>query len=381
MNKMFVLMPAMLISALCMAQPKGFNVTVKFSGDLTQIKGDSAILTNRSTKAEDLVKVSAVIKNGTATFKGYTDTPEYVGIFFNDPSQKRPFVQLFLENSKINIYVKLGVEDKEKRSKHTATIEGAKTQKSLDSLSAIQLNLYRTANLDSLEKAYSNASEAEKARIEEVYEKYSKEVEKVNNAYMAAHPFSYITLNSIIQDIEKNPVADSQKKLNEFKAKPEFAKNRKIASAEEALAIINSLQIGKTAPDFTQNDPEGNPVTFSNIYKKYKVTMVDFWASWCGPCRRFNPTLVKIYNKFKEKGFGIISVSLDQKKESWIKGIKDDNLTWHHVSDLGYWNNNVAKQYYVRFVPQNIFVDQEGKIIKRQVSEEEIEQLLEEHLK
>jgi thiol-disulfide isomerase/thioredoxin len=380
MNKMFVIMPAMLISAFCMAQPKGYTVTVKFSGDLTQIKGDSAILTNRARNAEDLIKVASVIKNGTATFKGYTDTPDYVGIFFNDPSQKRPFAQLFLENSKININVKLGVEDKEKRSKHTAVIEGAKTQKTLDSLNAIQTNLYRAAHLDSLEKAYSSASEADKAKIEGIFDEYGKQVEKINDAYMTAHPFSYVTLNSIIQNIEKNPVADTEKKLNEFKSKTCFAKNRKIAAAEETLATIKSLQSGKIAPDFTQNDPEGNPVTFSNIYKKYKITMVDFWASWCSPCRHFNPTLVKIYNKFKDKGFGIISVSLDQKKESWIKGIKDDNLTWHHVSDLGYWNNVVAKQYYVRFVPQNIFVDQQGKIIKRQVSEEEIEQLLEEYL-
>lgn len=381
MNKLFLLLPTMLISAICMAQPKGFTITVNFSGDLSQIKGDSVIITNKARKADDLIKVKSKINNGVATIKGYIDTPDYVGIFFNDPSQKRPIAQFFLENAKTTVTVQLGVEDKVKKSKNTIIIDGAPTQKSIDSLNALKEKIYLSLNLDSLVNTYKTANEKDKAMIDSLYDIYATAAEKINNNYISVHPYSYIALNSIIQDIEKNPAAETEKKLNEFKSKPNFAKNRKIANAEEILSIIKNLQPGMAAPDFTQNDPDGKPVTFSNIYPKYKVTMVDFWASWCSPCRHFNPTLVKIYNKFKNKGFGIISVSLDKSKESWIKGIKDDNLTWHHVSDLGYWENAVAKQYYVRFVPQNIFVDQNGKIIKRHVSEDEIEALLEEYLK
>ena len=108
--------------------------------------------------------------------------------------------------------------------------------------------------------------------------------------------------------------------------------------------------------------------------------MVDFWASWCGPCRRFNPTLVEIHKEFKKKGFDIIGVSLDRDKDSWVKAIKNDNLKWEHVSDLAYWDCEVAKLYHVRFIPQSIFVDQNGIIIKRQPSEEEIVELLKANL-
>ena len=116
------------------------------------------------------------------------------------------------------------------------------------------------------------------------------------------------------------------------------------------------------------------------VLQAQKPVLIDFWASWCGPCRAFNPTLTKIYKEYKKKGFGIIGVSLDRDKDAWRKAIKDDKLDWVHVSDLGFWNNEVAKQYHVRYIPQSIFVDQEGKILKRQPSHEEIEELLKANL-
>ena len=109
--------------------------------------------------------------------------------------------------------------------------------------------------------------------------------------------------------------------------------------------------------------------------------MIDFWASWCSPCRHFNPTLIKIYEKYHKLGLGIIGVSLDAEKEAWTEAIKADKLTWSHVSDLQYWNNEVASLYMVKYIPQNIFITSDGTIIKRQVKEDEIEALLDEYLK
>ena len=109
--------------------------------------------------------------------------------------------------------------------------------------------------------------------------------------------------------------------------------------------------------------------------------MIDFWAGWCGPCRRFNPTLVKIYKDFNKKGFGIIGVSLDKEAEGWKKAIQDDKLTWTQVSDLKYWDSEAAKLYNVRYIPQNVFVDQNGIILKRKLNEEEIVPFLTETLK
>jgi len=109
--------------------------------------------------------------------------------------------------------------------------------------------------------------------------------------------------------------------------------------------------------------------------------MVDFWASWCGPCRAFNPDLVKIYKKYHKKGFEILGVSHDRDYDAWVKGIKDDKLTWPQVSDLKFWDNEVGRMYYVRYIPQNIFVDQNGIIVGRQIDKPEVANFIDEFLK
>ena len=125
--------------------------------------------------------------------------------------------------------------------------------------------------------------------------------------------------------------------------------------------------------EFTQNDTAGVPVKLSSLKGKY--LLIDFWASWCGPCRAENPNLVKVYNKYRGKNFHILGVSLDRpgQKEKWMKAIYDDKLEWTQVSDLQFWNNEVAKQYGIRAIPQNLLLDPEGKIIAKNIRGEELE--------
>ncbi len=124
-----------------------------------------------------------------------------------------------------------------------------------------------------------------------------------------------------------------------------------------------TVRIGAQAPLFTAADTSGNEVKLSDYKGKY--VLLDFWASWCSPCREENPTVVKAWKDYKGKNFDILSVSLDQpgKRDAWIKAIHDDQLTWQHVSDLKYWNNAVAQLYAVRSIPQNFLIDPKGKII------------------
>lgn len=141
----------------------------------------------------------------------------------------------------------------------------------------------------------------------------------------------------------------------------------------EEVEIAKKTGIGMTAMDFTQNDPDGKPVSLSSFRGSY--VLVDFWASWCGPCRVENPNVVKAYNKFKDKGFNILGVSLDRdgQKDKWLKAIADDHLTWTHVSDLKFWENQVAVQYGIKAIPQNLLIDPQGKIIAKNLRGEELE--------
>ena len=119
--------------------------------------------------------------------------------------------------------------------------------------------------------------------------------------------------------------------------------------------------IGTLLPDFTQSDTAGRPVSLSSLRGKF--VLVDFWASWCGPCRQENPNVVQAYNKYKSKNFTVLGVSLDKAKPAWIDAINIDNLNWTHVSDLLGWSNAAAQQYQIYSIPQNFLIDPQGKVV------------------
>ena len=149
---------------------------------------------------------------------------------------------------------------------------------------------------------------------------------------------------------------------------------------KERMDIAKRTSIGQMAADFTQADTLGNPVSLSSLRGKY--LLVDFWASWCGPCRAENPNVVNAFNKYKDKGFSVLGVSLDRPgaKAAWLKAIHDDKLAWTHVSDLQFWNNAVAQLYGIQSIPQNLLLDPTGRIIGKNLRGQDLHNKLEEVL-
>ncbi len=142
---------------------------------------------------------------------------------------------------------------------------------------------------------------------------------------------------------------------------------------------FEQVSVGAVAPDFTLNTPEGTPVSMSSVKGKLKI--LDFWASWCGPCRLENPNMVALYNDYKDKGLVIISISLDNQKEAWIRAIQKDGLTWTHLSSLQGWESGVVKQYGVDAVPYIFVLDENNRILTKQIRGEALRAFVEKRLK
>lgn len=144
----------------------------------------------------------------------------------------------------------------------------------------------------------------------------------------------------------------------------------------QKMKVASRLAIGSPAPDFTQATPEGESMALSELRGQY--VLIDFWASWCGPCRKENPNVVRLYEKYKEAGFTILGVSLDKNRERWLQAIEKDGLGWHHVSDLKGWSNAVAQDYNIRSIPRTLLLDPEGNIIAKDLRGPSLERKLDE---
>lgn len=225
--------------------------------------------------------------------------------------------------------------------------------------------------------AYQEKDEAKMKELQEQYENLMKDYEAKEDAINKANADSYVAAYILAGKLYEY---DYEKLVEKFNTLGENAKATEPGKTiADRIQKLSAVAVGQVAPDFTLNTPDGKPLSMHSI--KGKVKVIDFWASWCGPCRGENPNVVKMYEKFHPKGLEILSVSLDEDKDAWLKAIEDDKLTWNHVSDLKGWQNAAAQLYCVNGIPHLVVLDENNVIVAKDLRGEELQNKVAELLK
>ena len=350
--------------ALVSCNKSTFNVNV----ELQNAEGKMIYLKKMINK-EYIAIDSAIMENNMVNFiveKNNPTTHYQITVKESNP------IRFFSENNDVKIS-----GDLKKRDSFNTTASYAQQLVNEYNTEYKKFNNQRKELREKFQIADQNNDEAAMNKLIEEYEQISKNENNYQKLFLTKNSNSFVAPYILYTNRYNYELNELEDFVNNFNTKEESEYSKLL---DEYIAVLQRVDIGKPYVDFCQETPEGDLMAISELVGKSKLLLIDFWASWCGPCRAENPNVVEVYNEYHEKGFDIIGVSLDMEKENWIKAIESDGLIWHNISDLKYWNNEGAKLYGVSSIPSNVLIDQNGIIIAKNLRGEDLRNKVEEIL-
>ncbi|MCM5663342.1 TlpA disulfide reductase family protein [Galbibacter mesophilus] len=295
------------------------------------------------------------VKEGSFEFSGKAESPQLHYLLFEGIQGVLP---LILEEGTIDVTAY-------KDSLNFSKIQGTPSNEDFNDFVENSRNIRK--KMQSIQKQGLEAQQKSDTvtlnTLKETFEETQEEARNFEEEFVKSHTDSYISL-LVIQQMMRTGSKNSEEAAALFNSLSEEVKNTKMGkSISEELGKANKLSVGSVAPDFSGPTPEGETASLQGSLGK--VTILDFWAAWCKPCRAENPNLVKLYEEYHDKGLNVVGVSLDRKAEDWKKAIEEDNLPWTHISNLKFWQDPIAQEYNIRSIPATFILDEEGKIIAK----------------